>query len=122
MKNVFTLCAVVFFLSAHAQPVKQHGALKVKGIKLVDAKDKVVMLRGMSFGWHNLWPRFYTAKAVDWLHKDWGCNVVRASMGIEMPGAYKQKPDWSKEKIKTVVDEAIKEGIYVIIDWHSHNI
>jgi endoglucanase len=122
MKNVLLLCALAFFLSAHAQPVKEHGALKVKGIRLVDAKDNVVMLRGMSFGWHNFWPRFYTAKAVDWLHNDWGCNVVRAAMGIELQGGYIQRPDWSKEKIKAVVDEAIKEGIYVIIDWHSHNI
>jgi endoglucanase len=44
-------------------------------------------------------------------------------MGIELGNdSYLKRPDWSKEKIKAVVDAAIKENIYVIIDWHSHNI
>jgi endoglucanase len=44
-------------------------------------------------------------------------------MGIEIDSnCYKFKPEWSKEKITAVVDECIKKGIYVIIDWHSHNI
>ncbi len=80
------------------------------------------MLRGMSFGWHNFWPRFYTPQTVSWLAKDWNINVIRAAMGIEPKNGYLEKPDWSKEKIKAVVDGAIKENIYVIIDWHSHNI
>jgi len=105
-----------------AQPVKIHGKLKVDGIYLTDEHGKPVVLQGMSFGWHNWWPQFYNAGAVAWLHKDWNCSVLRAAMGVEPKGGYIERPDWSKEKIKAVVDAAIKEGIYVIIDWHSHNI
>jgi endoglucanase len=106
-----------------AQPVKQHGALKVVGTQLTDEKGQPVVLRGMSFGWHCLWPRFYKAGAVTWLTKDWGINVVRAALGVELGNdSYLKKPEWSKDKIKAVVDEAIRQNIYVIIDWHSHNI
>lgn len=120
------IIAVLFFACASlfstAQPVKTHGQLRVEGTKLVDEKGSAVVLRGMSYGWHNFWPRFYNPESVKWLHEDWGCTVVRAAMGIEPKDGYIEKPVWSKEKIKAVVDGAIKEGIYVIIDWHSHNI
>ena len=126
MNRNFLLLLFYFFLAtaptAYAQPVKEHGHLKVEGTTLRDEQGNTLMLRGMSFGWHCFWPRFYTAGTVEWLHKDWGCNIVRAAMGVEPANGYKEKPEWSTEKIKTVVDAAIKEGIYVIIDWHSHNI
>src|SRR2546421_9274622 len=105
-----------------SQPVKVHGHLKVEGKQLKDEHGKSVVLRGMSFGWHNWWPRFYNAGTVKWLHNDWHCSVVRAAMGVEPDEGYLKKPDWSKQKIKAVVDAAIQEGIYMIIDWHSHNI
>lgn len=105
-----------------AQPVKEHGALHVEGMQLMDESGNPVVLRGMSFGWHCFWPRFYTAGAVQWLKRDWGCNVIRAAMGIEPANGYKEKPEWSEERIITVADAAIEEGLYVIIDWHSHNI
>lgn len=76
----------------------------------------------MSFGWHNFWPRFYRPEVVQWLHRDWACSVIRAAMGIEPWDGYKSRPDWSVSKIKSVVEAAIAENIYVIIDWHSHNI
>jgi endoglucanase len=122
-----SITIALFFLfvviSVHAQPVKKYGALKVSGTKLVDKEGKPVVLRGMSFGWHNLWPRVYNAGAVKWLKDDWKCTVVRASMGIELnDSGYLKSPGSSAAKIKAVVDAAIKEDIYVIIDWHDHNI
>ena len=105
-----------------AQPVKTHGALQVKGVQLCNKKGEPIVLRGMSYGWHNWWPRFYNENSVRWLYKDWNVSVVRAAMGIEPTGGYIQDPEGSVQKIKAVVDGAIKSGIYVIIDWHSHNI
>lgn len=127
MKSFFlSLWISVIFLFASAvlysQPVKEHGALSVKGTKLVDQKGQAVVLRGVSYGWHNWWPRFYNKETVKWLSDDWGCTVLRAAMGVEPKGGYLDSPDWSKEKIESVVDGAIDNGIYVLIDWHSHGI
>ncbi|MDF2191235.1 glycoside hydrolase family 5 protein [Paraflavitalea sp. CAU 1676] len=120
----FLLVVLVVFATApgFGQPVKDNGRLKVTGLQLVNEKGAPVVLRGMSFGWHNWWPRFYNAGTVSWLKNDWGCTVVRAAMGVEPDQGYINKPDWSKERIKAVIDAAIKEGIYVIVDWHSHTI
>ncbi|GAB3637418.1 hypothetical protein GCM10027422_30080 [Hymenobacter arcticus] len=108
---------------AAGQFVRQHGRLQVVGTQLVDQRGKPLVLRGVSLGWHSLWPRFYNEAAVQWLRQDFGCNVVRAAMGIEVGERnYKQDPAFSKEKINTVVQGAIKADMYVIIDWHSHNI
>jgi len=116
----FIFLAISFF--GNAQPVKVHGQLHVDSTQLKDQYGQPVVLRGMSFGWHNFWPRFYTAGTVKWLHTDWNCSVVRAAMGVEPEHGYIKDPEGSVKKIKAVVDAAIKEGIYVIIDWHSHNI
>jgi endoglucanase len=125
MKTKFFLLFLVSFAVLdflEAQPVKKYGQLQVKGTQLCDKKGRPVVLRGMSYGWHNLWPRFYNENTVKWLHEDWNCSVVRAAMGIELKRGYKDDSATAIQKIKAVVDGAIKEGIYVIIDWHSHNI
>ncbi|WP_239691939.1 glycoside hydrolase family 5 protein [Hymenobacter coccineus] len=148
-KMMFLVAAAALLLSAAAQPpiraananalldnkliaaptarpanfVRQHGALRVEGTQLVDQKGQKIALRGVSFGWHSLWPRFYNEQAVGWLAQDFHCNVVRAAMGVEVgERCYTKDPAFSKAKVKAVVDGAIKAGIYVIIDWHSHNI
>lgn len=124
-KFIIALSSLLITSCAVSQPVKEHGQLSVKGTQLTDKNGKHVMLRGVSFGWHSFWPRFYNEGSVKWLKNDWNANVVRAAMGIEVgnPGmAFKDNPADAKAKITAVVDGAIKEGIYVIIDWHSHNI
>jgi len=118
---VALLAAVVISAgSLTAQPVKEHGQLSVKGIQLSDQKGEPVILTGVSYGWHNWWPRFYNAESVKWLRDDWGCSVVRAAMGVGPQKSYLDMPDWSKELIGKVVEAAIDNNIYVIIDWHSH--
>ena len=120
----FGLLLIILFISLQvfAGPVSKHGALKVEGVQLVDSKGSPVVLRGVSFGWHNWWPRFYNADAVTTLSSDWECSVVRAAMGVEPDKGYLKDPEWSEKLICDVVDAAIKNDIYVIIDWHSHGI
>lgn len=113
------LCTVYY---GNAQPVKTHGRLKVQGTQLVDKNNEPVVLNGMSFGWSCFHPRFYTAAATKWLHKDWKCSVVRAALGVEPEKGYLKDSARNMQLIKTVVEAAIDEGIYVVIDWHSHNI
>ncbi|KAF2332562.1 glycoside hydrolase family 5 protein [Flavobacterium daemonense] len=123
-KSQFYVAVLLLFSCVlQAQFVKKHGQLSVNGTQLVDKNNDPIVLRGLSFGWHSMWPRFYNEKAVSWLKKDFNCNVVRAATGIELGEmSYMKDPQFAKEKIEAVVNGAIKSDIYVIIDWHSHNI
>lgn len=114
---LFLLC-----LHSSAQPVKLGGQLQVTGTQLSDAQGSPFVLNGMSFGWSCFHPRFYTKEAVKWLKNDWNVNVVRAAMGVEHPDGYLKNPEGNIRRVETVVDAAISEGLYVIIDWHSHNV
>ncbi|MGD9991658.1 MAG: cellulase family glycosylhydrolase [Salinivirgaceae bacterium] len=118
---VTAILNLIFFVS-FAQPVLKFGQLKVSGTQLCDSADKPVTLRGMSFGWHNWWPRFYNTEAVNWLVNDWKVDAVRAAMGVEPYGGYLTDSATAVQKIKAVVDAAIDKNIYVIIDWHSHGL
>lgn len=122
-KKIFSACLLLIIIfSTKAQPVKKYGPLQVTGTRLTNQQGKPVVLRGMSFGWSCFHPRFYTKGAVENLYKDWRCTVIRAAMGIEPHTGYKEDSAGSVKLIKTVIDAAIELGIYVIIDWHSHNI
>jgi endoglucanase len=123
MKNLSAIMLALFlFVSVKAQPVNIHGRLKVDGTRMVDKKGNQLVLHGMSFGWSCFHPRFYTAGVVNTLVKDWHCTVVRAALGVEPAKGYKEDSAGQIKLIRNVVEAAIKNGIYVIIDWHSHNI
>jgi endoglucanase len=102
--------------------VAKNGHLSLKGTQLVNQQGDPIMLRGVSLGWHNWWPRFYATETISWLNKDWNCNLVRAAIGVEPDGAFLKNPTFAYEKLYTVIDAAIKNGMYVIVDWHSHHI
>lgn len=101
--------------------VARNGKLQVIGTQLSNEKGEPVVLRGASLGWHNLWPRFYNKEAVRWLAEDWKCTVVRAAMGLEIEDNYRENPEFAMQCITPVIESAIENGIYVIIDFHAHN-
>jgi endoglucanase len=122
MKTLLTIILSCLFLAtAQAQaPVKKYGQLQVNGAQLCDQQGRPVILRGVSLGWHNLWPRFYNKKVVQTLHNDWHASVVRAAMGILIEDNYLENPKFAMQCITPVIESAIKNDVYVIIDWHSH--
>ena len=124
MKTLLTIILSCLFLAtAHAQaPVKKYGQLQVNGAQLCDQQGRPVILRGVSLGWHNLWPRFYNKKVVQTLHNDWHASVVRAAMGILIEDNYLENPKFAMQCITPVIESAIKNNVYVIIDWHSHHL
>jgi endoglucanase len=123
-KYIFTLCLLMASIpSFAATPVETCGSLKVAGNKIVGSKtNKPVQTAGMSLYW-TIWggERFYNREVVDYLAKEWKITLIRAAMGVEPGGGYLGNPDAQMQYVKTVVDAAIANGIYVLIDWHDHN-
>lgn len=100
-------------------PVEQHGQLSVKGSRIVNQNGQPVQLRGMSLFWSQWIGKYYTPEVVKWLKDDWRCTVVRAAMAVDHEG-YLKNAAAEKQKVITVADAAIAQGLYVIIDWHDH--
>lgn len=118
---IFLLLVCVFFLSATVQaqtPVERHGQLSVQGNRIVDKNGNPVQLRGMSLYWSQWKPAFYNASCVKWLRDDWCVNVVRAAMAVNSGGLATNSNE--KQRIFTVIDACIANGIYVIVDYHDH--
>lgn len=81
-------------------------------------------IAGVSLFWSNYFADggiFYTDAVVETLKNDWNARLVRAAMGVEDPGGYLEDPTSNRNRVTTVVDAAIANDMYVIIDWHSHN-
>jgi len=105
-------------------PVVAHGALSVNGTNIVDENNNIVSFAGNSLFWSNTGfgaERFYNADVVSWLQEDWNATIVRAAMGVDEFGGYLSDPQGNMNRVTTVVDAAIANDMYVIIDWHSHH-
>jgi len=125
------LAEVLYVCIKGCEKIDQGGnvsSLKVEGT-ILKANGNPVCFKGISFGWHNLWPRFYNAGAVRTLHQEWGFNIFRAAIGADsfaltdnpgFPSGYIDDPDLALEKLFAVVDAAIANECYIIVDWHSH--
>ena len=131
-KIIFTaIMAILFVMCGKANtnsnsksnpntPVAQNGKLQVIGTQLSNEAGEALVLRGASLGWHNLWPRFYNKNAVKWLVDDWKCSVIRAAMGLEIEDNYRENPEFALQCMTSVIEAAIENGVYVIIDFHAH--
>ena len=101
-------------------PVERHGALSVRDGRIVDEHGESVTLRGMSLFWSQWGPQYYSAETVEWLARDWQVDVVRAAIAAEGNDGARQHFAREFAKASTVIDAAVANGIYVIVDWHAH--
>ena len=101
-------------------PVACHGALAVREGRIVGQHGEPVTLRGMSLFWSQWAPQYYAAETVDWLARDWKVDVVRAAIAAEGQDSARQHFDRELAKASTVIDAAVANGLYVVVDWHAH--
>lgn len=126
MKRRFLIIATAFFVSVFSHgktAVGTHGKLSVSGNRIVNESGEVVSFAGGSFFWsNNGWggERWYRDTVVDYVQEGWNATIVRAAMGVERGGGYLFDPAGNQAKVEAIVDAAIDQGIYVIIDWHTH--
>jgi endoglucanase len=124
IKNVAAiLWAIPLFLSLVAPAGAQstfvgiHGHLSVRGNQIVDQAGQPVALHGMSlYGWRPEGTKFYNSEAVSHLARDWKCTVIRIPI---LPRAYHRNPTNEINKVRTVVDACVANGIYAVVDWHA---
>lgn len=111
-------------------PIAVHGNLTVDGNQIVDQHGNVFSVAGPSLFWGNKgWTEraaytpdaYYNADVVAYFRREWNAPIIRIAMGSETRGGYIEDPVGRWEKIAAVADAAIDEGMYFIVDWHSHH-
>nr|ABY52965.1 GHF5 endoglucanase [Ditylenchus africanus] len=94
-----------------------YGQLSVSGKNLKGSNGQNVQLRGMSLFWSQWMDKYYNADTIQALKCSWNTNVVRAAMAVDQ-GGYLTNASAQLNNVNNVVQAAINQGIYVIIDWH----
>ena len=140
MKKVFAflMCAAVTSAMAVSAsrlgPVSTYGELKANGGKLSGScpqyANQAVQVKGMSLFWSSGADSstvFYSEKAVNAMVKQMNIEVIRFAMGVTQEKFQDQGRGYlssaqgetlQKGYLKNVVNAAIENDIYVIIDWH----
>ena len=111
------------FTARAISPVDEHGALSIVGPHIRNQNGAITSLAGPSFFWSNTgWrqEKYYTAAAVETFAKDWNAGIIRVAVGAQGEGSYLEDPKGNSERMVTLIDAAIANGLYVIVDWHSH--
>jgi len=127
-KNLSLLCFTILMSSiAFSQTiVERAGRLQVTGNQITTEDGQAISLAGNSMFWSNAGESepFYNAETVNHLADDWNSTIIRAALGVKETwdggNNYIDNPQGQKQKIKRVIDAAIDKGVYVIIDWHTH--
>ena len=136
--KIFAFAFLLLVTQALAGPVSHFGALKRCGNHICGSKNGTesvnLLLKGPSLYWSDgSGSPFYNVDVVDWFVDNMQISVIRAAMAIRY---YKENsepvdaaggvkgyyftPDVQKAIMKKIVDAAIANDIYVIVDWHSH--
>lgn len=105
---------------AALETVSKHGQLSVDGVNLVNQYGERVQLKGMSLFWSVWMPYYYNKTTVDGIKEYCHSNIVRPVMAIDTKdGGYLTDPDYEEALVYAVIDAAIEDDIYVLVDWQD---
>lgn len=96
--------------------VSENGWLQVKGTQLCNEEGKPVALHGMSSHGLHWFGQYANEQSIKNTAK-FGANLFRVAMYTGENG-YLSQPEKIKEQAVAAIDAAIKQNMYVIIDWH----
>lgn len=96
--------------------VSENGWLQVKGTQLCNGDGKPVALHGMSSHGLQWFGQFANEQSIKNTSK-YGANLFRVAMYTGENG-YLSQPEQIKKQAVAAIDAAIKQDMYVIIDWH----
>ena len=147
-KKIAFLIAILFSVfnpNLSAQTVvEKNGQLHVDGNKIKNEHDEIVQFKGMSFFWHQ-WDESYAymnEEVMAWLKNDWKIQLVRAPIGVRVddctvlgtkpfsdpnvdcgaPDSASNGKEWGYQTARSAIRAAISQGLYIVIDWHTHDI
>jgi endoglucanase len=103
-------------------PVAMHGQLKVVGTNLVDQSGQPIQLKGVSSMWlgNEAIPFAQNYDGLKYMRDSWKLSVVRAAMGtVGTAPPVSGAGNDVMTKAETIVQNAIKLGVYVLVDWHT---
>lgn len=105
---------------ADVQSPSTCGKLSVEGTQLVDEKGEAVQLRGLSTHGLSFYPQYVNEELFGQLRNEWKANVIRLAMYTAESGGYCTGGDKEhlKNLIRSGVEYATKQDMYVIVDWH----
>lgn len=96
--------------------VSENGWLQVEGVQLCNEDGEPIALHGMSS--HGIqWFGQYAGEQAIKNTASFGANLFRVAM-YTGEGGYLSQPEAMKKQVIQAVDTAIRQDMYVIIDWH----
>lgn len=120
MKKLFGMCLLLATTLFAAGPADSYGKLQAKEGLLYSAKtNQPVQLKGMSMFWDVWSSEFYTSSVIKNLVDKWKIEIIRVPHGVGGTKGGGPMANWQSVD-ETVIQAAIDNGIYVIIDFHSH--
>jgi len=88
-----------------------------------------IQLKGVSSMWLNWDPAGYALdkEGMRFMRDNWGMKIFRAAMGAALPpdvvaqdDTHAGNPTLAESQVRTIIENAIELGVYVLVDWHDH--